>query len=53
MKIYKEFVKGPVRHTADIISIEDIALRANTANGEAMFMSVYDFEEDYKNMQKK
>ena len=49
MKIYKEFVKGQVRHTADIVSIDDIALRANTANGQAMFMSVYDFEEDYKN----
>ena len=46
-KIFKEFVTGPVRHTADIKELTEIAAYANTANGESMYMSVYDFTEDY------
>ena len=46
-KIFKEFVTGPVRHTADIKELTEIANYANTANGESMYMSVYDFTEDY------
>lgn len=46
-KIFKEFVKGPVRHTAEIKELNEIADNAKNANGEAMFMSVYDFTEDY------
>ena len=45
--VFKEFVAGAVRHTADIIKYEDIADHVQSANGEAMFMSVYDFHEDY------
>jgi len=48
MEVYKEFVSGSIRHTADIFKIDEIALKASVANGEAMFMSVYDFSEDYK-----
>ena len=48
MAVFKEFVKGAVRHTADVIELTDIAKKANVANGEAMFMSVYDFDEEYK-----
>jgi len=47
LKIFKEFVTGSVRHTADIIELSEIAYKATIANGEAMYMSVYDFTEDY------
>ena len=46
-KIFKEFVSGAVRHTADIKELADIAKHVNVANGESMYMSVYDFTEDY------
>ena len=52
-KIYKEFVVGPVRHTALIKELKEIAQFANEANGQAMFMSVYDFTEDYVDYAKK
>ena len=52
-KIFKEFVVGPVRHTAEIKELTDIANYAQKANGEAMFMSVYDFTEDYFSYAKK
>jgi hypothetical protein len=48
MEVYKEFVSGQIRHTADIIKLSDVAQKAQVANGEAMFMSVYDFTKDYK-----
>ena len=52
-KIYKEFVVGPVRHTSLIKELKEIAQFANEANGQAMFMSVYDFTEDYVDYAKK